>query len=76
MHEFQLYRSDLLKWTKKTLKRINKWKKNTYGRAALLEMLHATIIFQRFSCIRKLILQEIFHKYIQKYAFYFVMQWN
>ena len=69
MHEFEWYQSDLLKWTEKTLKRIEKWQKNTCERAAFLEMLQAAIIFQRFPCIRKLILQDNFRKNIQKYTF-------
>ena len=43
--------------------------KNTCGRAVFLEMLQAPITFQRFPCIRKLILQEIFCKHILKYLF-------
>ena len=55
----------LFKWTEKTLKRIKKKPKNTCRRAAFLEILQAGIIFQGFSCIRKLIFQGNFYKYIQ-----------
>ena len=37
MHEFEWYESDLLRWTEKTLKSIEKWQRNTRGRAAFLE---------------------------------------
>ena len=47
--------------------RIKKWHKNSCGRAAFLEMLQVAIIFQRFPCIRKLILQENFCRHIQKH---------
>ena len=53
MHEFEWYWNDLLKWTEKTLKRIEKWQINTCGRAAFLEMLQAAKIFERFPYIRK-----------------------
>ena len=56
--------------TGKTLKGSKKWQKNTCGRAAFLEMLQAAITFQRFPCIRKLILQENFRRHIQKYVFF------
>ena len=69
MHEVEWYQSDLLKWIEKTLKRVKKWQKNTCGRVVFLEMLQAAIIFQRFPCIRKLILQENFRRHIQKYVF-------
>ena len=59
--------SELLKWTGKTLKRIKKMAEKYFGRAAFLEMLQTTIIFQRFLCIRKLILQENSRSHIQKY---------
>ena len=66
MHEFEWYQSDMLRRTKKTLKRIEKYQKNTCRRAAFLEILQAGIIFQRFPYIRKLILQGNFHRPIQK----------
>ena len=69
MNEFERYQSDLLKWTEKTLNRIKKWQKHTSGRATFLEMLQAAIVFQRFPCVTKLILQKNFLRHIQKYAF-------
>ena len=70
IHEFEWYQTDLLKWTGKTLKRIEIWQKNTCGKAAVLEMLQGAIIFQIFPCIRKLVLQENFLRHIQKYVFF------
>ena len=70
MYQFKLCYNNLLKWSEKTLKRIKKWQENTCGRAAFLEMLHAAITYQMFPWIRKLILQENFSRYIQKYAFF------
>ena len=42
---------------------------NVCGRAVFFEILQASIIFQRFLFIRKLVLQEHFRRHIQKYAF-------
>ena len=42
---------------------------NVCGRAVFFEILQDSIIFQRFLFIRKLVLQEHFRRYIQKYVF-------
>ena len=46
------------------------WQKNTCRRAAFLEPLQAAIIFQRFLCIKKLILQENFYNIFRNMHFF------
>ena len=48
------------KWTRGTLKRSQNGRKIPV----------VAIIYQRFPCVRKLILQENFLRYFQKYAFF------
>ena len=62
MREFEW--SVQIDWKKK-IKKILKKQKNTCRRAAFLKILQVVIIFQRFSCIRKLIFQGNFCRYIQ-----------
>ena len=50
--------------------KVAKWQKNTCERAAFLQTSQVAIIYQRFLCVRKLILQENFRRYFQKYAFF------
>ena len=45
MDEFEWYQGDLLKWTERNLKKIEKWQKNNCERAAFLEVLETAIIF-------------------------------
>ena len=71
MHEFEWYKSDLLKWAEKKLSKKDQIMTEKYlQKGSNLEMLQAAIIFQRFPCIWKLILQEHFRRHIQKYVFF------
>ena len=54
----------------RNFEKVAKWQKNTCGIPAFLQTLQVAIIYQRFPCVRKLILQENFLRYFQKHAFF------